>query len=462
MSKFEDIKSSFESKLDATRQQHAARLEADLQELRARLLREFKPSIPPDLIRSLADFNTPLQNRLTMSQPLKGGTRLQALMDIKGSPQLRQLDQAFAQHFNLARYYPAEKLNYKTILCDTLEQFYQPILDQYDMSPQARQVELHRKVAEDETFAMKTNGGGTLGVYLPGKGCYINGWLHVFGMDNITPKQAFDNNPVLASRILETAIHEKLGHGFLGEYSALGVVMTQNGLDLVEISAKFGIRLADDPSLGLKEAQAHLLFDTSQLLEEGWATWVATYLAKGYSNNGVYLRDNLGLIMQAIDKLPYDDKLSYDLHDRESLRDRFKDSLAILFVKQEYDPAELQWAVTFIEDWGLKLDDYFSHAILQPLRYAVGELLFVQASENLGPLCMPYAALIAANVDIDLSKISLSDLGVMMLTKISYNPDARLAAVSRLRLNEQNSISEMVSRIEAQYSFIAPRKLKAR
>ena len=451
MTKLEDIKSTFGDKLDQARAQHEERLEAELKALRESLLREVKPALPEDIARRLQDFDTTLRAQIGQSRVETRFPIPQARVEIGKSPQLKQLDTLFAQAFNLGDYYPPHRLDYPTVYCETLEEFFTPIVEQYDLSPETRQAVMQNKVQEAREAADKI-GGGIFGYNLPGDGCYLNGWLFIYGSE-IQPRDAFQV-PKLHARILETAVHEKLGHGFLGTYSALGVVKTELGLTLAELARKFGLRTADNPQSLLRAKQSNLVFIISQLLEEGWATWVESYFAQNLLVLGTRPRHSLKAILKAIQEFPP------ELPDREQVQGALLGALEVLLGGERYRLSELHQAVIVIEVFGSDLDGHFYPALGQPLRYAVGELLCLQAEANLGAICVPYAVLIAANVTIDMDKIGLVDLRELVSSDPRLHPDARLAAISQLYIDERDSVIALAQQAEAELSFSIPRELK--
>jgi hypothetical protein len=94
------------------------------------------------------------------------------------------------------------------------------------------------------------------------------------------------------------------------------------------------------------------------------------------------------------------------------------------------------------------------------LIYAVGSLLMSQAEANMGAACVPYAALIAANVKFNFEEISLTDLTTLLLSDPSLYPDVRLAVLSRIKLEQHGSIKELAQRAQAELSFSVPQALK--
>ena len=452
MPNLDDLKSSFAQKLDALSAQHASRLEAELQELRDRLLREVEPCLPEDVARQLGRLDERLKERRrqaeAMGQPVVSHTRL----EIGGSAQLEELDALFDRAFDLSSHYPNRLLNYPTIYCETLEEFFTPLINLLDISAEARQVELRQKVEQARQFAEGSNGGGIFGYNLPGQGCYLNGWLFVYGR-NLPPRQAFQT-PHLLQNILQTAIHEKLGHGFISAYSTLGAVKTSLGLTLADLARRFDLLTADDPLSSLRREQANLLYLVSQLLEEGWATWVETYLEQLILGAGQHPRHRLQAVIRAIEDLPR------SIQDRRQVQGALMSALNALFTPDEIPFPVLHQAVMTIAVLGGSLDAYFTPTFGQPLRYAVGELLLTQAEMNLGERCLPYVVLVAANVSFDPSRFSLTDLRELFGREARLNPDFRLTALSRIHLEAENSIRELVQRAEIELSFTVPPELK--
>ena len=453
MTNLDDLKTSFGRKLDASKEKLEKRFDADLAALRQRLLHQVHPALPDDIARRLAGVDEKLGAVRRQRPAAKGAIPGQPLLNLGGKAPLRELDAAFADIFALKQYYPLKPLKYPTVYCESLEEFFTPLVEGLNLSDQARGEQLKRLIAEAEQIAAHT-GGGMLGYNLPGQGCYLNGWLFVYEQ-NIPPRAAFEK-PDLLHRVLGTATHEKLGHGFLGAYSAFGGVKTELGLTLIEIADQFGLRAADDPVESLRRDQANLLNMASQLVEEGWATWIETFLSTNLMEAGRHPRHSMDAIVKAIQDLPP------SVPDAREIQRALLGGLEILFGSEEVPMQALHEGVMIIAMIGGMLDGYFGPVLGQPLRYAVGELLMIQAETNLGAQCTPYVALIAANVRFDPANISLTDLREMFATKPNLNPDARLAALSRMRLKQDNSVSELAQRAEAELSFSVPKELKAK
>jgi hypothetical protein len=442
MTTLDEQRNAFEKKLQNMRDSHKENLDNDLAAMRTRLIKETPAvaSIPEKITRWLSSLDIARGPAATAGIP-------QARLEMGTSAPLREVDSFFQKEFQTRTYLSSSLMAYPTVFCESLEEFFGVLIKDLNVSPTARQAELNRMVEEARQTAEKTNGGGIFGVNLPGQGCYLNGWLFAYG-SGMAPAQVKDN-PEYLPNILMTAAHEKLGHGFLAECSALGSAKSRLGLTLVDVAQRFGMRAADDPLSSLRQQQNNLIFTTSQLVEEGWATWVESYLG-----NRLYQKQHPHHAGEALVKACQN--LPADLENREEIHNTLLAALVFLLGDEPADVYRLHWAVDVVNTLGAELDDYFFGTVGQPLRYCVGELLYWRIEIQLGALCVPYAALIAANVAIDIDKISLSDLQTVMGNDPRLHPDARLAAIARLGSREKNNIPGMARMVEQQLSFSVP------
>ncbi len=438
----ENAKNSFNEKLDKQHAQHVAKLGEELRIMRAGLLRDFKRSLLPDSNCRAAELALSWRAPHSLIQPL---------VDMTNSARFQELDRAFITLFNLDTHYPINHLGYPTVYCERLEEFFAPIVEQMDISSEARNMELQNLIHKTEETAQE-QGGGIFGYNLPGKGAYLNGWLFTFDTQ-LAPRQAF-SFPDLAHRIYRTAIHEKLGHGFLSAYSALGQVKNRLGISQMEIARRFGLRSTDDPISSLRREQTALFYRTSQLLEEGWSTWLETYMGASIMKSSTHPRYNLQQVIDAIQSLPV------DLPDCNEIQHSLLTAIVILFGDKDIPDETLLQAVLVFDFVDTGLDEFFEQKLGQPLRYAIGELMLIQAEANLGFQCVPYAVLLAANVTFDPVNMGLADLRELLCHDPRLNPDVRLAALSRLKLNPRNDVHVLVRQAAAELSFSIPVELK--
>ncbi|MHC1783632.1 MAG: hypothetical protein AB9891_12910 [Anaerolineaceae bacterium] len=446
MPNIDEIRDGFSRKLDQAAASRKQKLAEEIQFLQQALPGQNQPVRASDLTGRINRIQSEAAAR--SQAPLAGLQN--ALVNITHSDPLRDLDQAFLKTFNLPDYYPAGKLAYPTIFCETLEEFFAPFLAGMNYSDAALLQECSRMMEEAQQAAEK--GGGIFGVNFPGQGCYLNGWL-VARLARM-PAGEVMRHPEVSKNVLGIAAHEKLGHGFLSVYSTLGELKTRLGLSVVQIASQFGIAPADDAADRLRYEQKNLLFTVSQFLEEGWATWIEHYMNEKVIQANPHTRHSLENIVAAVQNFPR------DLEHVDQIEQSFLTGLGILFSDEEVPMHTLLQAIKYLERAGLQFDDHFGNVINQPLRYALGELLCIQAAANLGEECLPYAILIAANVTFDLARISLADLQNLMFEDPRLNPDARFAAISRLKLDQPGNINELTQRVNSELSLSIPPELR--
>ncbi len=136
MSNLDNIKSSFSRRLDERKIHHEADLQAEIQELRSHLLGMVPPTLRAEAAQTLREVDNslnPTQTRLAENK--RNMIKFPTLVNIGQLDQLRQIDQVFWEHFRLGDYYPAERLQYMTQYCETLSEFFQPL------------VEIHRSIS---------------------------------------------------------------------------------------------------------------------------------------------------------------------------------------------------------------------------------------------------------------------------------------------------------------------------
>ena len=385
---------------------------------------------------------------------------LQAQIALSQTDVLQRLDHKMWTAFALDHAFPDQPLSrYPVVYCETLEEFLTPILADEDCSESARDEMLREWATQIEEQAHES-GGGILGVNLPGRGCFINGWL--FGFANgASAREALENKRVFP-RILETACHEKLGHGFIAELTAAGREKSDLGLYRFDLARQFPLRTVDTPRSALLRQKHMLVHETSTFTEEGWATWIEGYMLWRAARDGLladagapaqpgvrYTLEQVGQVLQAIhDQSPND--LRPDVT-------RFLEATRVLLVVSEPLPDDAIFrAVRVWQEEAEIFDEAFSHSMGQPALYVLGYLLLRRLEARLGWQNLPCAVAIAANVTYDLEQISLVDLGSLVTNDPRLNVDARLALLGTLELAPGQGTAELAHQAREVLSLAVP------
>jgi uncharacterized Zn finger protein (UPF0148 family) len=330
-----------------------------------------------------------------------------------------------------------------TIYCETFEDFYGSFFAFRNLSPeeQARGV---REESERARAALAADGGAVLGVNWPGRGCFLNGEAFAGLHDKRDAAEAL-RCPATFPHILSTAVHEKLGHGWLTECTARGQEIRSVHLEQHEVARHFLRQASDDPRDVLLQDKWNLLLGTSKYAEEGYATWIeskvlalaAKRVAAGATvdERGVALEDaaNAYPAELVVERLrDSGDEACRDLADAI-------DYLVRAGPAERRELAVLMGGVFPHTDLGLgsaerdeHLDTICSELFGQPLHYVVGFVLVEKLEQRFGARSVPFALALAGNVSYGLETISNADLRVALDSHPYLRMDARLAALGTL------------------------------
>ena len=374
-----------------------------------------------------------------------------AKVDLSSKNRLKDLDDKMITIFKLNQYLDVNLITYPTVYCETLEEFFLPIYNMRNISPMVRE---HLITTAVEGAAQNAERGGIYGANLPGTGCYINGWL-IAHPHSILALEALEN-PDLLNFVLLTVVHEKLGHGFLDIFSSLGKVVAHLGSHQSRLAQQFGMQVATDPVDKIRQQQYELLNSNFIFLHEGWATWLESFFSAFVFGHGSHTKHSLEKLVNAIEALK-----SSDIVDGKGI-DALKMALMLILDNEIHPLDDILAAIHVLHRYDLELYDYFSRECGQALRYVLGELIMMKISLNSGVRCVPFAALIAANISFEPEKISLTDMRELFHTDPLLNPDTRLVMLSKLSLEEADNAKELAFQAENIYSMQVPHYFKTK
>lgn len=387
---------------------------------------------------------------------------VQAQVALSSDALLQQLDALMWQVFGLTQYFPGAPLGkYPVIYCETLQEFFTPFVFDEDASESSKQEVLAALIAEAEAQA-RASGGGILGLNMPGRGCYINGWLFGFAR-GVAPRVALQD-PAILFRIVETVCHEKLGHGYIAALTAVGQEKTRLGLWRFDLAKEFRLRAVDTPQSALLRAKYTLVHQTTRFTEEGWATWIEQVMLWFAARKGLLPSVQAAEQLQAKYSLAEVGQLLQQLR-QEAVPGSDEHKLielvaAVTYIladnSTDFSERDVFTAIRVWQQAAEFFDDVFAQAFGQPAVYVLGYLLLRKLEARLGWQNLPYAVAIAGNVSYDLETISVTDLGQLLAGDPRLNVDARLALLSTLRLQPGQGPAELARLAREKLDFAPP------
>lgn len=373
---------------------------------------------------------------------------IHAKVDLYEGVKLQQVDEWYDELFDISGHFTGENLVYPTFFCESLEEFFEPHVRHLALSRSRKQQLIDYMAREAEELA-KQGRGGIYGVNWPGDGCYLNGWL--FAYPNIrSVAEVLDDYSKMPS-IVSVVAHEKLGHGFLSEFTTLGKEREKIQLSRYKIADQFDIRLSDSPTEILLREKWEILFISSMYVEEGYATWVENKMLEaltGKPQKPYYS----GAVLKLLDLMV---RSAEDKELLDFLKE-VQESVKILLEPNEKGPKELHAASVVLEQAEPILTKPFSRTFGQPARYVLGYLLFERLEKHFGTQILPYVVAAVYNVDYDLEKIANTDLARIVQREPRMNVHTRALQMLTLPKSAGSSVDRLFQASKELLSFAVP------
>ncbi|NLB70955.1 MAG: hypothetical protein GX797_02975 [Chloroflexi bacterium] len=374
-------------------------------------------------------------------------TEVKARIEVTEDDQLKILDEFFFERFNLHNYFPSSHFSYPVIYCETIEEFVEAQSMDVKLSEKEKNKLLGKLVQEYEQESRR--GSYVWGMDISGVGCYLNGWA--FGKKHNHPPKDVLKIPELAKNVLKTAVHEKLGHGFLTMFSTLGQEMHTLGGRTILDADLIGLDVYTDPAHRLAYNQHQALLSSSIIQQEGWSVWIESYFCANLINRTTkHPKYTFAMLLNAISALNFKNS------EEKEIKRRLIAACTVLIDENSYKPEVLLEQIKIVKGASRIFDDQIMGLLSQPLRYVLGHILMYQVELRAGTQCVPHAALLAGNLKLNVNQTGLADMTVLLDTDPRLNADARLAMISKIKLEKLNDVNEFARRCEEDYSLPVP------
>jgi hypothetical protein len=353
---------------------------------------------------------------------------IHAKVDLYQGLKLAEIDGWYDDLFGISRHFTGENLAYPTYLCETLEEFFEPHVRHLAISKSGKAELIERMVREAE---------------------------ELFAYPNTSAVKEVLNDPQKLPSVVGVVAHEKLGHGFLSEFTCLGKERENVQLSRYKIAEEFAIRLSDSPSEILLREKWEILFLSSMFAEEGYATWVEAKMLEALTGRP-QRPHHPGAVMKLLDLMVR------SCEDKELLAflKAVKDSVQLILEPEGAGSKELHAAAVVLEQAEPILERPFSRTFGQPARYVLGYLLIERLEEHFGTKLVPYAMAVIYNVDYDLEQIANTDLARVVQKEPRMNIHSRALHMLTLPKSAGGSIAGLFKSANELLSFAVPANVK--
>ena len=368
-------------------------------------------------------------------------------IDMTRERSLAGLDQLMQTDFELTSFFDKSMTAYPTTYCETVREYIEPIIADIPM-PEERRAQVFEELTAAAEAGENVPLLRSLGVHIPGSGCYINGWLIAKGL-KVAPREAFESAAGFAE-IVTTASHEKWGHGFITELTALGREKSAVQLGKTRLADQFEIRTVDTPEHARLTEQWRIIFFASNYVEEGYATWVSRHLAERVA----------ALQPDTAERLRHAPEFNAkDVHKRlKSVRQGRAAAKALdrLFNLDSAGLPAIHEAMTGLAVAAEQMGQGFAQTVGIPAPYAVGFCIVNQIANRHGWKVVPCAVATACNIEYGLDSVSNQDLQNYVMHHPNLNVNTRLAAMMYVSQGELNDTRGFLARVKDEAGLSSP------
>lgn len=291
-----------------------------------------------------------------------------------------------------------------------------------------------------------------LALHIPHQATYVNGW-QVVGTEYPDVPAALRDRVAL-QRTVSAVAAERWGHGFIEQYTEWG-----RDLHAMDVAPSYLIQRLGlpAPQASAHTAQGDAMVEGAVLTTTGWSLWIGEYLAQrarpgsgaDVPQPGQRLRlsqlwDAFKRLFQVVPLETWAEILGTPLPGADRLVHGVSETLNWLLLNTDMDMRMINWSVRRAQRMVVGLEPTFQQSAGFSLRRALARMVFSNAEARLGVMPLPYAVLMAANLDFD-PAWDAAEIRRWLDGDARQNVDARMVTLTRLGPSVQHNVSSLVS-----------------
>jgi hypothetical protein len=317
-----------------------------------------------------------------------------------------------------------------TVFCTNLEEFVSHLVGDQESSETVRR--LRAQAERDHAMDSAEHGGFVMGINMPGRGCFINGWAFARMLGHEDARAAL-SDPRTRTHIAATVMHEKYGHGFIDALAPIGEELTHLKSTQYYLAEVFPGKAFDTPDAALYNEKWNLVLNSMLFLQEGFSYWVA--------KRSVEQLAGLGRLDAGSAPRDFTEQEVFAALERAGGGEVASAMRSLL--DEEADAAQTLDAVRRLNGMGAQAERSFASQLGRAPRYVLGYLLCRRIEERWGPACVPQAVLIASNYKLNTPTIANADLKRLLDTQPNLCGDARFAVIADLPPGPRNNLQAL-------------------
>lgn len=364
---------------------------------------------------------------------------------------LADVDPTMTYLFALDEFLPASQGTLPALtVCKSLETFAEELTAALPMY-QHKFPDWLDQVREQPGTAIKGNPLSRISLHIPKQGTLVNVWHLARGRNQRLGELLED--PKTLRKSVKAVAAERWGHGFVETYSEWGNDLHAAGLGPFHLSRRLSLPLPDSSDAAL----AAVMDESAMFTTAGWGLWIGDYLAQrtraatrsGPSGESGELRlsqfwDALKRLFKVVPLEIWAALLGMPIPGLDRLVKGFSETLSWLLMNTDLEARMTNWHMRRMQRVVLGVKPYESRLGGFSLEKMLSQVLLGKVEAHLGSMLVPYAVLLAANLDFS-GRDQDEDLREWLDADVWQNVDARLVMLTKLDPSVRHNVTTLMS-----------------
>jgi len=288
--------------------------------------------------------------------------------------------------------------------------------------------------------------------HIAGKGTYLN-----LARLELNVRSAAPEYERLKAAVRAVAA-ERWGHGFIEQTTAWGSDICSPELGQIHLLRRLGVDPSPtNPITAAIAERESVLAESALFTSAGWAAWIGDYLAhrvrapEGSEPPQGVSRLTLSQIWEALKRLSHlipletwAQILGAPILGLDRLYDSISETLRWLFMTTSWEGKMTNRYTRRMQRITLTLEPLAQQHLNFSLQRALSHITLNKVEAHLGPMLVPYAVLLAANLDFH-EEESAERIHVWLEEDVWQNVDARLIMLTKLDRSVKHNVTTLMS-----------------
>ena len=364
---------------------------------------------------------------------------------------LADIDPAMTYTFALDRFLPKSRATLPQIVpCNTSNDF-ASTLEQVLPGYKSRFPRWLEQVHARPGKRIKGNPISHLALHIPQHATYINVWQLSKGQGGSLDQLLKQTHTL--QKVVNATAAERWGHGFVESYTEWGKDLHEADLGAFHLARRLALSI-NESSAAAREA---VMSESAMFTTTGWSQWIGEYLAQRARSTEEFkpteknrqlrlsqLWDALRRLFRVVPLELWAAMMGTPIPGLDRLVRGVKETLSWLLLNTDLEADITNWHMRRMQCVALMAKRYEPELGSISIQSMLSQALLGKVEAHLGPMLVPYAVLLAANLDFS-GRGDADDLRQWLDADVWQNVDARLLMLTKLDRSVKHNVTTLMS-----------------